>query len=295
MVMSSSEFPSTDGLTGRASPAIDRPASMALGDLLSAARERRGVTLQQIADESRIPRRHLEALERGDLAAVPSGPYRRGEVIAFAKIVGLDQHVALRHLESALAPAGRDEDSTPDLTRNDHGPQRTPATVRTVAAVSALALAAVIATVMWSAEATLPPETVPPEAVPRPTQSTPRSETTSSTTASPSRDLPTSTGGLPADENVDARPVASSGEAIEDPATTGRRLVISSEPQGARVTVDDIGWGTTPLSLTNLTPGTKRIRVTRDGYSAVERTVRIVADGATTIRFTLHPTAEAGP
>ena len=45
----------------------------AFGDFLRSARERRGLTVQQIANETKIPRRLLESLEHGDLGAIPSG------------------------------------------------------------------------------------------------------------------------------------------------------------------------------------------------------------------------------
>ncbi len=53
----------------------DRPG---LGALLRRAREGRGLTLEQISNETRIPRRHLAALEHDNLAVVPGGFYRQG-------------------------------------------------------------------------------------------------------------------------------------------------------------------------------------------------------------------------
>ena len=49
----------------------------ALGELLRRARERRGLTLRQIANETKIPERHLEALERGN-----AGPHLVGSTDA---------------------------------------------------------------------------------------------------------------------------------------------------------------------------------------------------------------------
>src|SRR6188768_1223692 len=77
--------------------------SPGLGELLRRARNGRGLTLEQIANETRIPRRHLEALERDNLAAVPAGFYRRAEIRAYARAVNLDQRVALAELDRAEA------------------------------------------------------------------------------------------------------------------------------------------------------------------------------------------------
>src|SRR5687767_7857075 len=78
----------------------------AFGEFLRRAREQRGITLQQVCKETKIPRVHLEALEQGNLALLPPGTYRRGEVVAYAAVVGLDRSVALAHLESAVESTG---------------------------------------------------------------------------------------------------------------------------------------------------------------------------------------------
>jgi hypothetical protein len=56
------------------------------------------------------------------------------------------------------------------------------------------------------------------------------------------------------------------------------RLRVTSNVPGARVTVNGIGWGSTPLIIRHLPPGPKRIRATKDGYGTVERTVELTPD-----------------
>jgi len=51
---------------------------------------------------------------------------------------------------------------------------------------------------------------------------------------------------------------------------------------GARVTVNGIGWGITPVTIRYLEPGAKRVRVTREGYRAEERFIQLEAGRATT-------------
>lgn len=60
------------------------------GARLRAAREARRLELAQIASETRIPLRHLEVIEAGDFAALPSRAYAIGFARTFAKAVGLD-------------------------------------------------------------------------------------------------------------------------------------------------------------------------------------------------------------
>jgi len=54
--------------------------------------------------------------------------------------------------------------------------------------------------------------------------------------------------------------------------------VITSDPPGARVTIDGVAWGVTPITIQHLPPGEKRIRLTKPSLPAAERTVRISPD-----------------
>ncbi len=49
--------------------------------------------------------------------------------------------------------------------------------------------------------------------------------------------------------------------------------MITSEPAGARVTINGTGWGVTPVTVRNLTFGAKTVRVTKDGYASAQRAV----------------------
>jgi hypothetical protein len=60
------------------------------------------------------------------------------------------------------------------------------------------------------------------------------------------------------------------------PAASGTELIVSTDPAGGRVTVNGIGWGLAPVTIRHLSPGTKRIRVTKEGYTPEERVVTLV-------------------
>jgi cytoskeletal protein RodZ len=60
-----------------------------LGRKLREARERRGMTLRQVAEATRISVRALESLERNDIARLPGGIFSRAFVRAYAVEVGL--------------------------------------------------------------------------------------------------------------------------------------------------------------------------------------------------------------
>ncbi|WP_416907550.1 MAG: helix-turn-helix domain-containing protein [Polymorphobacter sp.] len=60
------------------------------GRLLMAARIRVGRTIEDIASETRVPMRHLRAIEADEHEALPALPYSQGFVRSFAAAVGLN-------------------------------------------------------------------------------------------------------------------------------------------------------------------------------------------------------------
>jgi cytoskeletal protein RodZ len=60
------------------------------GSTLRAARERRGVSLRQIAAQTKISVGVLEALERNDISKLPGGIFSRAFVRSYATEIGLD-------------------------------------------------------------------------------------------------------------------------------------------------------------------------------------------------------------
>jgi hypothetical protein len=60
------------------------------GSMLGSARRASGRSIEQIADETRVPRRHLQALEDDEHDALPALPYAMGFVRSFARAVALD-------------------------------------------------------------------------------------------------------------------------------------------------------------------------------------------------------------
>jgi cytoskeletal protein RodZ len=87
----------------------------ALGPRLRLERERRQISLQSIADETKIGRSLLEALERDDVSRWPTGIFRRAFVRSYAEAVGLNADEVVREFAERFpdptdepAPAGRD-------------------------------------------------------------------------------------------------------------------------------------------------------------------------------------------
>lgn len=62
-----------------------------VGERLRAAREEKELSLEDIAAQTRIPRRHLEAIEAADWDRLPAPTYTIGFARSYAGVVGLDR------------------------------------------------------------------------------------------------------------------------------------------------------------------------------------------------------------
>jgi hypothetical protein len=67
-------------------------------------------------------------------------------------------------------------------------------------------------------------------------------------------------------------------------------LVVTTDPAGARVTVNGIGRGVTPLTMSYLPLGELRLRISREGYQSEERLVLLEARRS---KVSLHVTMGA--
>ncbi|MDY7098347.1 MAG: helix-turn-helix domain-containing protein [Pseudomonadota bacterium] len=76
------------------------------GDALRAAREERRMTLDHVGAETRIPMRHLQAIESGDFESLPSRTYAIGFAKTYARTVGLDETTIADQVREELGEAG---------------------------------------------------------------------------------------------------------------------------------------------------------------------------------------------
>ena len=94
-----------------------------VGEQLKAAREERQMTLTDVAAQTRIPIRHLEALESSNFAALPGSMYSIGFAKSYARCVSLDQKVVADEMRAELAVGGHAGfiPATPDYEPADPG------------------------------------------------------------------------------------------------------------------------------------------------------------------------------
>jgi transcriptional regulator with XRE-family HTH domain len=91
---------------------------------LRRARERRDLSLDQLADATKVSGALFAGLERGDLARWPGGIFRRAFVRAYAQAVGLDTEDTLARFlriypeseESGMTPIGSAADDAAETT-----------------------------------------------------------------------------------------------------------------------------------------------------------------------------------
>ena len=81
-------------------------AHESVGDSLRLAREQQGLALSEIASRTRVPLRHLEALEAGSYNSLPSRTYATGFVKAYARAIGIDEVEIAGRVRDELANSG---------------------------------------------------------------------------------------------------------------------------------------------------------------------------------------------
>ncbi|MES2443640.1 MAG: RodZ domain-containing protein [Pseudomonadota bacterium] len=141
-----------------------------VGEKLRAAREAQGVELSAIALNTRIPQRHLEAIEKSQYATLPSITYALGFAKAYARAVGVDEVAIGRELRGELGGVYDQRAQVPVSYDLEEGGRRAPSGlvwVGVLIAVLVIAGAGIWYGTNWFRGSAPPPETlVIPEATP---------------------------------------------------------------------------------------------------------------------------------
>lgn len=88
-------------------------ANSALPDL-SSIRERKGISLQDIARTTKISTRYLEAIEKADFAQLPGGVFRTSYIRQYARAIEYDEWDLLCHYDSMVQPLEEPVAVSPD-------------------------------------------------------------------------------------------------------------------------------------------------------------------------------------
>lgn len=225
------------------------------GRALAAARDARGLSQADVAAQLRLHLRQVQAIEAEDLEALPEGPFVRGYIRNYAKLVDLPAEPLLALLGTRLRPT--DPLHAQAVSRPVSPIQRTPGEPRSgryVVAGIVLALIIVGAFGWWSMRA----DEAKPAAVPAPT-APPQSASPSPAGTASTESAAGAASAAPADAvaPVAAPPAVEAATASVEasPAATGSQL---------RLSFRDRSWveirqadGTVLMSQNNA-PGTSR-------------------------------------
>ena len=92
---------------------------MTFGEELRSERERRRVSIESLCADTKVNRRFIEALERGDYRALPGGVFRRGFVRAYLKAIGLDETEWMPRFEASFAQLAQSIGKNPESQEDD--------------------------------------------------------------------------------------------------------------------------------------------------------------------------------
>lgn len=264
------------------------------GERLLRGRELKKRSLEDIAAATKIGIHQLRALERGDLHRLPAGFYRRAIVRQYANAVGLDEQETLRD----LASVGREDDSDtqslePVAERGgDAGSSSFPPAMWSgAAALVFLGAVAVAATAWYRAGTTTPPADAP---VTTASALAPEADAPAIALVAETKGVRANAGDIelataPAVSQTPTPTQTETGNVAADDATEGE-LTVTSDPSGALVTVNGIGWGQTPVTIRYLPFGKKLIRATKPGYVSGQRVLDFGSDHRVrSVRVQLSP------
>jgi len=161
------------------------------GGKLRQARERRGISLRQIAASTKIAPAALEALERNDISKLPGGIFSRAFVRSYAVEVGLDPDETVREFlvrfnEKEPPTAESIAAHVPEAEIEFENRQRAAARLVKIALV-AIPVTALLGYVTWKGRAG---ETPPQQTAPVTTAAIPQPAPSAADTAAPSAQTP---------------------------------------------------------------------------------------------------------
>lgn len=184
------------------------------GERLQREREMRGITLEEIADSTKIGTRSLRALEQEDFDKLPGGIFNKGFVRAYARYLGIDEEQAVADF---LAAAGEPEPPLPSPAPRER-PSTSGSGGWSWAALLALIVLAAGGFAAWklnlgpfathAAQQASPPPVQPPAAPPPQTGSADAAGAATKTAGEPS----TSASSAPSDQSGKPAPSATPGE-----------------------------------------------------------------------------------
>jgi len=93
-----------------------------IGEQLRSARESKTISLSDAANDVKISKRYLEALEEGNYSVFPAQVYIKGFLSNYAKYLGLDSKNILEQYSKLIIPDSEEIENT--IPKKSKGTQR---------------------------------------------------------------------------------------------------------------------------------------------------------------------------
>lgn len=236
------------------------------GPLLRHAREKRGMSLQQVAATTKISARVLDALERNDPSKLPGGIFSRAFVRAYAREVGLDPEETVNRFMAAFPPDTEEAaPQVPGRIVDADGFESQRRTAMTVFQIVGLSVVVLIAVAIYMNMRREPEVSTPPEPPARVTfeAQPPASEPP----AAPGTSGPGAIGALPAATPAagDTTPAAPPAGATSPAAAAAATPVQGTPPASAAAS---------PLSLVIVADAECWLSLSVDGTRVVARNLQ---------------------
>lgn len=136
-------------------PELVAHAELSAPEMMRQAREAAGLSIDDVAAQTRVTLRHLNALEEGDYQALPGTTYCAGFARAYARVVGLDETVLVAKIRAEIDERGEDPNG-PYAIEEPVDPSSVPPR-KLVLAASAVALLLAGGYAVWRTQYVTPP------------------------------------------------------------------------------------------------------------------------------------------
>ena len=215
-----------------------------VGERLRVLREAAGLDLNDVGTKTRIPLRHLEAIERGDYAALPSPTYALGFTRAYARAVGADEAPLITQLREDLGRV--DPMANGNMPYEPTDPARVPSRLLAwTAAILALVLAIGYWTWRsnyWGPDAITPLPSETPAAAPPVVATTQTPQTPAAAAPATGDVVLTATAPVwlriyDASKTKLFEKEMAAGESYTVPANANNPMILTGRPDGLKVTV----------------------------------------------------------
>lgn len=94
-----------------------RAMSLTLGEKLRQAREERGISIAEVAEQTRISPHYIQSIEEDNYKTLPGGIFNKGFVKSFAKYVEIDEQEALKEYAQLISSEQGGDGGEPKVYR----------------------------------------------------------------------------------------------------------------------------------------------------------------------------------